>query len=99
VLNANPSIERKQNRRKIRTFRRVAEITGRQIEYSGNALLFFLQRENDELAPDLLHKNLGEYLKIHSIRCAGKSQTNGRKVFLNETLFEEMLFQYETVQQ
>jgi len=55
----NPLIDRKQNRRKIRTVRRVAEITGKQIEYSGNALLFFLQRENDELTPDLLHKKFG----------------------------------------
>jgi hypothetical protein len=54
--------DRKQNRRKKPTFRRLAKLTRKKIEYSGNTLLFFLQREKDELAPDLLHKEIGEML-------------------------------------
>jgi hypothetical protein len=60
--------------------------------------LFFLPRENDELAPDLLHKICEKHFKIHSIGSKGKSQTNGRKVFLNETLIKKAMFHNETAQ-
>jgi len=100
MLNAYPFLEGKQNRRKIDTFRQIAKTTGKQIEYSGNLLLFFLQGENNLLAPDLLHKKIwGKCFKIHSIKCGGKSQTIERIVFLNETLFDGLLFHCETARQ
>jgi len=57
----------------------------------------FLSREKDELAPSLLHKICEKHFKVHSIERIGKSQTPAQKVFLNETLFEQVLFHFETV--
>jgi hypothetical protein len=37
-----------------------SKINGKQLEDFGNALLFFLQREKDELTPNLLHKRFGK---------------------------------------
>jgi hypothetical protein len=41
-------------------------------------------------------KELGKCFKIDSIDYGGESQTNERKVFLNETLFKKALFHSET---
>jgi hypothetical protein len=39
---------------------RVSNKTGEEIDFSDNALLYFPQRENDGLAPDLLHNEFGK---------------------------------------
>ena len=57
----------------------------------------FSSTRKDELAPGLLHKICEKHFKIHSIESIGKSQTPAQKVFLNETLFEQVLFHFETV--
>jgi hypothetical protein len=44
-----------------------------RLEYSGNAILSFLQRENDGLAPDLLHNEFGKNaLQFILLRVEGK---------------------------
>jgi len=100
MFNAHPFLEGKQNRQKIDTFRRIANTTGKQIEYSGNPLLFFSSRRNQYAGTrSTPQKILGKCFKIHSIKCGGKSQTIGRIVFLNETLFPGLLFHNETARQ
>jgi len=63
MLNAHPFLEGKQNRQKIDTFRRIAKTTGKQIEYSGNPLLFFSSRRNQFAGTrSTPQKNFGEML-------------------------------------
>jgi hypothetical protein len=77
-------------------FRRIANILRKRIECSGNGFLFFLQREKDDLTPDLLHTEFGKGYTIYSMKHGGKSQTIEAIVFLNETLFKNALFHNET---
>jgi hypothetical protein len=61
--------------------------------------IVFPQREKLNWHQIYSTKEFGKCLKIYSSNCGEKSQTIGRIVFLNETLFEGVLFHFETGQQ